>query len=360
MSRRVIAICIEVAGPDWMERWLAEGWMPNLAALRMSGGWTMLRSVADISSGSIWPSFTTGLMPARHGQFFTHMQLESGSYRVVKKYADDLPGPPFWAALARAGKKAAIIDVPQTRPLAGFEGVHVMGWGGEYPAWPRSSHLPALMNDILARFGPHPLAETRRIAKRPETLAECAQIKEDLLCGVRSKAGISRFVLDQGPFDLFLTVFAELHWAMHLLWDTLDPCHPEHDPERARRYASTFRDVLAEIDGFVGEARASCPDADILVFSLSGMGPNFSGWHLLPEVLKRLAVGPPDTGLARTASPLCRWGPHALRRLDSMVPARWIEAVKAAVPDRRWDRLTRRLDRSMMPYVLRSKRPLRS
>lgn len=343
MTRRVIAICIEVLGPDRLEDWLAEGAMPNLARIRQEGCRGRLESVADISSGSIWPSFTTGLMPAGHGQFFTHMQLENGSYRVVKKYADDVPAPPFWSGLAAAGKTAAIIDVPQTRPLPGFDGVHVVGWGGEYPAWPRSSQPPALMPEILRRFGPHPLAETRRIAARPTTEAACAQLKADLLQGVRHKAAISRMVLDQGPFDLFLTVFAETHWAMHLLWDTLDPTHAQHDPERARRYASTFPEILGEIDGFIGAARNRHPEADIVVFSLSGMGPNHSGWHLLPEVLTRLGMGPEVAGPVKNASPLRRWGPHALRRLDSMVPAAWIEAVKGLVPDRLWDRWTRRL-----------------
>jgi predicted AlkP superfamily phosphohydrolase/phosphomutase len=167
-------------------------------------------------------------------------------------------------------------------------------------------------------------------------------LREDLLRGVRGKAGISRMMLERGPYDLFLTVFAEPHWAMHLFWDTLDPDHPKHDPQRADIYASTFTDVLAEIDQFIGDARQRHPEADLLVFSLSGMGPNYSGWHLLPEVLKRLAMGPPDSGAA-SMSPLRRWGPHALRRLDSLVPTSWIERVKQAVPERLWDRATRGL-----------------
>ena len=66
--------------------------------LRDAAALLPLRSVASVSSGSIWPSFVTGTMPERHGQFFTHMQLEPGSYRIGKRYADDITLPPFWDA----------------------------------------------------------------------------------------------------------------------------------------------------------------------------------------------------------------------------------------------------------------------
>lgn len=340
MSRRagaaVLAVCVEVASPDLMEDWLARGWMPNLARVRREGAWAEVESVADVSSGAVWPSFTTGLLPARHGQFFTHMQLATGSYEIVKKYADDVPGRPFWAALGEAGLSTAVIDVPQTRPQPGFRGAHVVGWGGEYPAWPRSSEPPGLMDEILERFGPHPLAETRRIAARPEGEAEYARLRADLLRGVRAKAAISRLVLGRGPHSLFLTVFAEPHWAMHLLWDTIDPGHPRHEPDRAARYAGTFREILAEIDAFIGEARALRPEADLVVFSLSGMGPNHSGCHLLPEALARLGMAGSVGGGAASRPP-------PLRRLEAAVPAGLLDRAKEAVPARLWDRWTRRL-----------------
>ena len=114
----VTAVCLEVAGPDQMSGWLDQGWMPNLRAVRDAGAFLPLRSVANISSGAIWPSFTTGTMPERHGQFFTHMQLEPGTYRIGKHYADDVPFPPFWEALEPAGLTSALIDVPADPPEA--------------------------------------------------------------------------------------------------------------------------------------------------------------------------------------------------------------------------------------------------
>ena len=344
-SSSIVAICIEVAGPDHMEAWLDAGWMPNLARIRDQGAWCRLRSVSDISSGSIWPSFFTGVMPSRHGQFFTHMQLQSGSYRVVKKYADEVPREPFWTTLGRAGKSTALIDVPQSRPVPGFNGVHVAGWGGEYPAWPRSSEPAALMPEILRRFGQHPLAEQYRLVGKPDTDAAYEALRRDLLDGTRAKAALSRWILEKERFDLFLTIFAEPHWAMHLLWDMLDQQHPEHSPERARRYAETFHEIFAAIDAFIGKAWAERPESGLVVFSLSGMGANFSGWHVLPEVLARLGLGPAMGRKQARAhwSPMRQWGPWTMRALENLASPRLIEAAKAAIPARIWDRWTRRL-----------------
>ncbi|MGZ8384026.1 MAG: alkaline phosphatase family protein, partial [Nitrospira sp.] len=228
----IIAVCIEVGSPELLDDWLREGWMPNLDHLRRVGAWSQLESVSELSSGSIWPTFFTGVNPAKHGQFFTHMQIEPGTYRIVKKYADDVAQDPFWRELDRANKSCAIIDVAQTRPVDPFHGIHVAGWGGEFPAWPRSSSPRRLMTEIIEKFGTHPLADQYRVALRPETDEEYRLLRNDLLNGARTKADLSRWIFDKGPSDFFLTVFAESHWSNHLLWDGLDPAHPRHDVAR--------------------------------------------------------------------------------------------------------------------------------
>ncbi|MFO7685972.1 MAG: alkaline phosphatase family protein [Desulfobacterales bacterium] len=345
LSRAVTIVCAEVADPDIMETWLSKGWMPNLARLRQDGLWTRLASVSDISSGAIWPTFFTGMHPAEHGQFFTHMQLRPETYEIVKKYADDVPCEPFWSVLQRSGRSCAIIDVPQTFPPQNFNGIHITGWGGEYPAWPRSSSPVPLMTEIIRRFGRHPLADKYRVAIAPETRREYDLLARDVLHGARMKAALSRWVFDQGPHDFFITVFSEPHWAMHLMWDLLDEDHPHRPKERHYRWADPFRELFAIIDRTVGELREARPEADLLVFSLSGMGPNYSGWHLLSEVLTRIGMGPPagPKGLGEKFSPMRRWGPHKTRAIERIVPPRVIETAKMLVPTRFWDRWTRRI-----------------
>jgi predicted AlkP superfamily phosphohydrolase/phosphomutase len=345
-GRAVTAVCLEVADPEAVQAWLEAGWMPNLARVRREGRWSRVTSISDISSGAIWPTFFTGVTPAEHGQFFTHMQLEPGTYEIVKKYADAVPFPPFWSELQRHGLSCAVIDVPQTFPATEFRGIHVVGWGGEYPAWPPSSSPPELMAEIRRRFGRHPLAHQYRVSIRPETDREHESLFRELLEGARGKAGLSRWIFEKGPYDFFLTVFSETHWAMHLLWHLLDPGHPARPEDRLCRHADVFRQLAGIIDEAVGALHEARPDADLLVFSLSGMGPNYSGWHILPEVLDRLGMGPPaaDSGpIGRILSPTRRWGAWKTRAIERMVSPRLLQVGKSVVPHRVWDRWTRHL-----------------
>ncbi len=344
-SKAVTAICIEVADPDIMEHWLQEGWMPNLARLRCEGLWTRLESVSDISSGAIWPTFFTGLDPSDHGQFFTHMQLKPKTYEIVKMYADDVSGEPFWLALQRAGCECAIIDVPQTYPLKDFNGMHIAGWGGEYPAWPQSSWPESLIKDITALFGVHPLANKYRVAIKPESPKEYETLVADLVHGAQMKAAITRWVYDKGPYDFFISVFSEPHWAMHLLWDLLDTRHPHSPPQDYLAYANVFKSVLGIIDDLLGELRKASPEADFMVFSFSGMGPNYGGGHILQDVLERIGMGSCSEGkdYHRFFSPIQRWGSWKTRVIEGIVSPRVLEAAKAIIPERFWDRWTRRL-----------------
>ena len=71
----VTAICLEVASPEQVAAWLERGWMPNLRALRDAGAFLPLRSVANLSSGAIWPSFTTGTNLVIDGALTKGVQL---------------------------------------------------------------------------------------------------------------------------------------------------------------------------------------------------------------------------------------------------------------------------------------------
>ena len=336
-----IAICLEVAGPELMAEWLDAGFMPNLAELRDAGAWGPLESITELSSGSIWPSYYTGRHPGNHGQFFTHMQIEPGTYRIVKKYADDVPRDPFWMELHRAGLSSTVIDVAQSRPIEGFNGVHVAGWGSEFPAWKRSSAPESLMPKIVERFGSHPLTDQYRLAIKPDTPEAYAALRGELLHGVRTKADLSKWLFDSYSHDFYMTVFPESHWATHLLWDALDKDHPR----RSTTYEENqecFRQILETVDEFIGSARAAHPHADVVVFSLSGMGPNFSGWHILPEFLQRLGMSAEPSGVSRWM-PMARWGAWNTRKAERLVGQGTVERLKRLLPKKLWDNWTRRI-----------------
>ena len=345
--KQVLALGIEVGTFDFIREALEGGELPVLSSLVEQGSLLPMSTVTELSSGCIWPSFATGTHPLRNGQFFTHMQLESGSYRIEKKYADDIPVEFFWAPLGRAGLRVFTFDVAQTRPLPDFNGVNLCAWGSEYPAWPRSSWPKPLMRELVARYGSHPLVDQYRLSIRPVSQAEHEAFYDKLTTGLERKGRIGLDILGREPWDFTLIVFPEVHWAMHLLWQTYDRHHPEHDPSLRLPFDDIFLTLYRRLDALLGRFLEAVPDATVIAFSGSGFGPNYSGWHLLPEVLHRLGVAADPTAPSRSRFsrllPMRQWGAYRTRKVEDRLSLPVIETLKRILPRTIWDKGTRRL-----------------
>lgn len=349
-SNQVIAIGIDIASPELIWRWAREGHLPALASLMRRGARGNLSSVSDISSGSIWPTFFTGNNPVKNGQFFTHMQLISGAYRIGKKYADDVKTKPFWSYLSDAGKKVCIIDIPQTYPIKNLNGIQITGWGAEYPGWKRSSWPPPLINEMVSRFGPHPLANAYRLSIKPQSLSDYKVLYRNLLTGAEKKGAMSLELLKREPWDFFLTIFPETHWATHLLWHIQDKNHKDYDDQMTTTFGNPFLGLLSKIDSYIQQFVETYPDATFLIFSLSGMGPNYSGWHLLPEVLEKLGLAGNQNEKQNIENnlhkglgflPSRRWGSYKIRKVEDTLSLKAIETAKRIIPERIWDKGSR-------------------
>jgi predicted AlkP superfamily phosphohydrolase/phosphomutase len=344
---QVLAIGIEVGNYQLVRDWVEAGDLPTLAALAQKGTLCPMSTVTEISSGCIWPSFSTGTNPLKNGQFFTHMQLRGGSYKINKKYASDVSPDPFWVPLADSGRRVFSFDIAQTRPIDDFNGVNLCGWGSEYPAWPRSSWPTPLMRELVARYGSHPLVNEYRLSISPETEEEYEEFYYKLTIGMERKGRICLDVLGRERWDLALIVFPEVHWAMHLLWQTYDPDHPAYNPDVRLPFDNIFLDLYRKLDAWIARFIERMPDATVLVFSGSGLGPNYSGWHMLPEALDRIGMGPSrKTGSLSTPSaflPMRRWGASKIRKVEDTLSLPVIEFLKKTLPASVWDTITRRL-----------------
>lgn len=343
----VLAVGIEVGSHLTVKKWIDDGELPVLASIVERGCMSPLSTVANLSSGSIWPTFSTGTLPLKNGQFFTHMQLDDGSYRINKKYADDVDVPPFWDALGKAGRRVFTFDIAQTRPIRNFNGVNLCAWGSEYPAWPRSSWPKPLMKEVVRNYGGHPLVNDYRLSIRPRTESEISAFYDKLCTGLERKGSIASDVLARERWDLAVIVFPEVHWAMHAMWQTIDKDHPDHDAALQLPVENVFLDLFRKLDKWLGRFMDLMPDVNAIVFSGSGTGPNYSGWHLLPEFLTRIGMGVQgERSQSSTISsflPMRAWGSYKIRKIEDLLSVRVIKTLKALIPAPLWDRATRRL-----------------
>jgi predicted AlkP superfamily phosphohydrolase/phosphomutase len=340
----VIAIGLEATDPGLIERWCREGHLPTFSALMSRGAWRRLRSNTEVSSGSTWASVNTGTGAGKHGMAFYHRQLKCGTYRLRKKYADEIAREPFWLPLSRAGKRVAVLDVPESYATPGFNGLQLIGWGAEGLNAPRSSWPSPLYRRITARYGCHPLRGW--FQHRPASLDEWAAFSKKLLDGATTRAAIFRDLYAQERWDLFLAAFAEPHWSGHYFWHIMDERHPDYDPQVAAVCGDTIRRVYQVVDWSIAELLEAAPQANVLVFSNTGMGPNYSGQHLLPELLSRLGYAG-RIGQSMAPKGLSKWlpgryvGSSAIRRIADAVSPQNIERIKPLMPERLWDAWTR-------------------
>ena len=346
-QRKLICIVLESAEPALVEQWCQQGKLPVLQQLRQDGVWTRLKSPSYISSGCAWPTLNIGTTPAKHGIGFFHREIKNGTYQIIKKYADQVHGEPFWKPLGEAGFRSAIFDLAATLPSPDTNGVIVVDWGSEHPAWKTSSYPEPLIKDIHREIGRHPLAGWYQ--QHLDSKEQCKDIADKLIAGVELRTRAMQYILQKDEFDFVCCNYSEPHWAGHIFWHLHDKNHPEHVPEQAAYCGDVILNTYQACDRAVGELVSAFPDANVIVMSNIGIGPHAGGDMMVPEILRRLGV----TAEPQAPGPLKRLATNflpgasgpvaAIQQAERLVSPALITRIKKFIPERLWDTWTRRL-----------------
>ncbi len=292
MAPSVIAIGLDAADPDLVERWLAHGALPHIAQLQASGAYGRLHGRRTFRAETAWTTFLTGCDAEQTG-YWTGLVFDARTYGVTDTGAYDFDEyPPFYTL--GAGHRVAVFDIPQSTLCQGVDGIQVVAWGAHSPMHQSCSEPPELLEQLIRLHGQHPaLNRDHATFWNPFVVA---WLQRALSTGIARRAAICRDLLAREKWDLFLTVFGETHTAGHYFWHTGNSDHPLNesrgligDAARSTPLLTTFQAV----DRAVGElARASPADSYMIVYSIHGMESNsmdLPSMVFLPELLYRLA-----------------------------------------------------------------------
>lgn len=289
---RVLVLGIDAADPALLRSWAADGTLPNIDSLIRRGLSGDTRSMEGFYVGSTWPSFYTGVNPARHG-FHYLTQIKPGTYQNYHPaHASFVKHPPFWTRLSQAGMRVAIVDVPLTKIDPAINGLQIVDWGGHDSVFGYQTTPGALKDELALAIGGHYPSHVCDEVRR--TPADYAKFVDDLITRVESRADLTRHLLQRGGWDLFIQVFSESHCAGHQCWHLHDPTLPMHDAAVAAVTADPIRRVYQAIDSAIGEVLKDAGDALVIVVSAHGMSHWFGAGFLLPEILIRLGVTQPN------------------------------------------------------------------
>ncbi len=280
---------------------MAAGRLPTLRALLDQGARLPVQNPPGTYAGASWPTFTTARSAARHGHH-CWAEVTPGSYAVHDIDVGAIRGVPFWETLGRAGRRVAVLDVPRAPAVRDLRGIQLSEWGTHDRCLGMHTWPPALRDEVEARFGTHPISGGAPIDGRQfspsdilhragstRTDAELEQLLSGELDGLERKIALSLHFLAQGGWDLFVSVFGEPHSVGHQFWHLHDRSHPAWDPVLAERLGDAVEHVYRRLDAALAAHLAHTrPDDLVLVLMSHGMGPLYTGNHLLDRLLARL------------------------------------------------------------------------
>jgi predicted AlkP superfamily phosphohydrolase/phosphomutase len=212
---RLLVIALDAAEVSLVERWMADGTLPNLSHLVERGTFTRLASTADWLVGTPWPTFYTGVWPVEHG-FYNYLQWRPELMKHQRPSGDWLPLRPFWRDLGRFDRRVIALDVPLTYPPEPFDGVEISGWASHDKLWPPAAHPKSVLNWINREFGPPPLSPEIAGLQGPSQLLK---LRDQLIQATLRVSKLARTLMHREAWDLFIIGFAATHRGGHKLWD---------------------------------------------------------------------------------------------------------------------------------------------
>jgi predicted AlkP superfamily phosphohydrolase/phosphomutase len=334
-SRRTLVVGMEMGDGRLIRRWCDEGRLPTLTKLLQDGRWSWLGTTADALHVSAWPSLYTGTNPGKHGVYYTFQPRS-----CLQGYSRFSPGiygePTFWQLLSRNGRRCIVFDAPYTEPEPGFAGIQVFDWGTWAQYLGTSSVPKDVVKSLQRNCGHYPLGlEAHDIGL---VAWDADNMEQRLTSAVEAKARATVWMMKEYEWDLFFTVFGETHPAAHYCWP--DDDRGEFDAPQLLRIYQALDSAIAKIVDAAGD------DTSVFIVSGDGVGPNHSGWHLLPEVLEKLgyfvAGGSTPDDEADATPQKGRFDP--VKALRNLLPKDFRKALARKLPTALRDKLAQRVD----------------
>ena len=283
---RVACITLDAAEQSLLRQWVSQDLLPHFGKLLEQSVSSATRNPEIIYSGTLWPSFNTGLWPGRHDNYY-YLQPDSQGYGSRLFLPEHLSVDSIWNAIEQEGHRIALIDVPKARLARTSRTLQVSFWGEHEVRHPLTCWPLSLEQEVQQVAGIDPVGACDLVRQRPH---ELLRLKDGLIERATRRADLALAVLARGPWDLFVLNFSEAHCGGHQLWATRDPKHPQHQAGfRTLLGEDPLLEVYQAIDRSLGRiVDALGHDAFLLVLATHGMGPRYDANAALDSVLRRL------------------------------------------------------------------------
>lgn len=312
---RSIFLGFDSADPSLLRRWGSEGLLPNFEALRRRSLRAEVRTPPGLGAGAKWVSIYTGVSAARH-RYQAPRFFDPASFRMRSFDIRDLAEPAFWGELCDAGKTVCVFDFPRSRPSSrSLRGVEVVDFATHDFEFSTVQTNPTELALAIRRdYGRNPSGRCDLVAMDRQSMAG---FRDALIQRIRTKTRLIEDFAAAYDWDLLAAVFSDAHCVCHRCWHLHDPSHPRYDSAFDDAEGDPVREVFRALDGALGRLLELVDDDDLLmVYTGTPMGANYTGNHLLDEILRRIEWGRStgeSTVLSALKAPYRRMLPMDLR-----------------------------------------------
>jgi predicted AlkP superfamily phosphohydrolase/phosphomutase len=315
-------IGLDAADPVLVERWIAQGDLPNLAVLQQRGTTMRLETSARHLAGSPWPTFFSGQHPTAHG-LYADFQWRQESMQFAAPTPDWIDPVPFWRELEEE-IELVVYDVPFVTTARPIPGVEIAGWATHDKLLPPNSYPGNLLSEIERHFGSWHVSYE---AYGPTSVGDLLGLRDEMIENIRRSTDLTLWLL-QRPWRYALVCFSALHRGGHRLFDR-SSIKGEVSAEEGAAFDNALRQLYIAADGAVGRIMAAFPAVDIIAFSLHGMMVNVARVDLLDEMLARVLAGGSEATRRKSA----------VRMLGEALPFPLRRAITKHIPHVLQDRL---------------------
>lgn len=289
--RRVLFVGLD--GADWqlLDRFVADGTMPNLAQLVREGERGPLRTQHPPLSPLVWTTMMTGVSPLEHRILdFTRFHPTTRGKEPIT--SDERAVPALWNMASDAGKRVAVYGLWATYPAERVNGTLVSDrlFSFQYDAPPPpgavfpDSEQPAAqaaVQDVASTIGYDALrayipeltpAEYERASADPNPFADPATALRRILIETETMHRLATARIERERPDLTIVYFQGTDAIGHLFAPYFPPKLPSISERDFARYRDVPRRYFHRIDELLGDYRrlAAATGAQLVIASDHG------------------------------------------------------------------------------------------
>ncbi|MDO8549652.1 MAG: alkaline phosphatase family protein [Ignavibacteria bacterium] len=327
-TKKILAIGLDAAEPSLIERWMNEGYLKNLASLRLKGTYGRLNSSADWLVGSTWPTFHTSTLAGKHG-FYHYLQWNSDKMDYERPNPEWIPATPFYRLLDNNCKVIAV-DMPLTYPPKTFNGIEISGWALHDRIYPISSFPKEKINWVIKNFGKPPISDE---VGGLQEMTDLLKLKDELINANKKEAELVTALIKDEEWNLFLCCFSSTHRGGHKFWEPTN-IKGDFSEEQKIQFDNALRDIYQSCDEAIGKIiNCTSKEATILIFSLHGMGVNTTlADKILLQMIARILNGKAESEKIKSD--------NFIKKLRNAVPLEWRSNFRKFLPFWLQDKMT--------------------